>query len=118
MVFKILVGMLHRPVLLFRLRLFISFSISFSCMGFKKNEFITFCFKYLLNGHFAFRIFDARTFEPILTKKLLKVSTIDFLFVIVILFNVNEFDEVLAFSFKAAIDLISSKFSLMFVEYL
>ena len=69
--------------------------ISFSCTGFRKNEFITFCFKYLLNGYFAFAIFDGR-FEQILTKKLLKVSAIGFLFVIVTPFNVNEFGEVLA----------------------
>ena len=57
--------MLHGPVVVFRLRLFVSLSISFSCTDFTKNEFMTFFFKYLLNWYFAFGVFNARL-EPIL----------------------------------------------------
>ena len=39
-------------------------------------------------------------------KKLLKVFAIDFLLMIVILFNVNEFGDVLAFTFKVTTDLV------------
>ena len=49
MFFKTFVGVLHRPVLLFGLRLFKNFYlISFSCTGFRNDDFVTFCFKYLL----------------------------------------------------------------------
>ena len=56
-----------------------------------------FCFKYLFKEYFAFGIFKTRL-EAILTKTLLKVFAIDFLFLIVIPFNVNELDEVLVFA--------------------
>ena len=44
--------MLHGPILSFRLR---SFSISFSCTGFRK---ISLHIKYLLNGYFTIGIFE------------------------------------------------------------
>lgn len=43
---------------------------------------------FYLDGYFSYRIYDAKL-ESILTKQLLKVSAIDFLFVIVIPFNVK-----------------------------
>ena len=88
--------------------LFMNFSVLFSCTRFRKNEFFTFCFKYLLNGYFAFGISDARL-QSILTKKLGKASGMNFLFVVVIPFNVNEFGKILAVAFKATIDLIPSQ---------
>ena len=40
--FKIVVGFLHRPVFLFKLRLFVIVATSFSLARFTENEFITF----------------------------------------------------------------------------
>ena len=81
-------------------------------MGFRKNDFITFCSKYQLNEYFAFGIFNARL-EPILTKILSKSFHDRLLFVIV----TPEFCEVLPFSFKVTVDLIPSQVFLKFVEY-
>ena len=53
----------------------------------EKMNLLLSCFKYLLKRYFTFKIFDTRL-EPTL-----KVSTIDFLFVIVTLFNGNEFGD-------------------------
>ena len=66
--------MLHVPRLLFLLKLFINFSISDSCMGLMKNEFITAFLKYALEGLFSFSILDAR-FEPTLKNvRMLKIT--------------------------------------------
>lgn len=64
---------------------------------------------------FCCGIYDVRL-EPILTKKLLKFSAKDFLFVIVTPFYVKELGEVLAFAFKVAIDFIKFQFFLTFVK--
>ena len=49
--FKIVVGFLHGPVFLFKLRLFVIVATSFSLARFTENEFIT-LFKYLLHRYF------------------------------------------------------------------
>ena len=69
-----------------------------------------------VNRYFAFGVFECKIGTNI-HKKILKVYTIDFLFVIVTPFNVNEFGEVLAFAFKVTTDLIPSQVFLTFVEY-
>ena len=63
--FRILIGMLHGPRLLFWLRLFINFSISVYWTKLMKNEFTNFFLKYVLKGLFHFGILDAK-FEPTL----------------------------------------------------
>ena len=82
---------------------YLSFSISFSCTGFRENKFIIFFFQYLLNGYFilGFSMQDWNQYwqNIYIYIYILKVSAVDFWFVIVIPFNVNEFGEVLAFNF-------------------
>ena len=106
--YRILTWMLYGPRLLFWLRLFISFSISDSWTGLMKNKFTTLFLKYILKGLFPFGIIDARL-EPTLTKKSLNISAIQFLFVITLLFTINEFEVVLSLDFNVTIDLMPSQ---------
>ena len=64
---------------------------------------------YFLNlNYFSFGVFCAKL-EPMLTKKLLKISAINFLSVIANPLNVGRFVEVLTFAFQVTVDLIASQ---------
>ena len=63
-----------------------------------RNEFTALFLKYVLKGFFPFGILDAR-FEPTLTKKLLNISAMQFLFAITFPFTPkNDFSGISAFN--------------------
>ena len=72
-----------------------------------KNEFTTLFLKYGLKGLFPFCILDARL-EPVLTKKSLNISSMQFLFVTTFPFIINKLGADLSLDFNATIDLMPS----------
>ena len=101
---KIVVGMLHGPVLLFRINLLVPQSRVLT-WGSEKKKFATF-WKVFAEGLFGVLDFLFKI-RPVLTKIVLSVYS-RFLFLTLFLCNFKAFFDVLAFTSKITIDFLSS----------